>query len=75
VSHALARNWGQAVETLTEALNKNSEIAYAYYFRALAADKVDRKDLLINDLNRFLALAPNAPDAARARRLLEAIRG
>lgn len=75
VSHALARNWSQAVDALTKAINKNSEIAYAYYFRALSAEKVDRKDLLINDLKRFLALAPNAPDALRARRLLEAIQG
>lgn len=75
VSYAMARNWGQAVDTLTEALNKNSGIAYAYYFRAIAADKVDRKDLLINDLQRFLALAPDAPDAPRAQRLLEAIQG
>ncbi len=75
VCQALDRRWEAAVDTLTEALNKNSEIAYAYYFRALAADKVGRKDLLINDLARFLALAPDAPDAPRARRLLEAIRG
>lgn len=75
VSHAMARNWSQAVETLTEALNKNAQIAYAYYFRGLAAEKIDRKDLLINDLQRFLALAPDAPDAPRAQRLLEAIRG
>jgi tetratricopeptide (TPR) repeat protein len=75
VCQALDRQWGSAVETLTQALNQNSEIAYAYYFRALSADKVDRKDLLINDLNRFLALAPDAPDAARARRLLKAIQG
>ena len=75
VSHALARNWAAAVDALTEALNRNPEIAYAYYFRALAADKVDRKDLLINDLKRFLALAPNAPDAARAKSILDAIQG
>ena len=75
VCHALSRNWPQAVDALTRALDKNSEIAYAYYFRALAADKIGRKDLLINDLARFLALAPNAPDAPRARRMLDAIRG
>jgi tetratricopeptide (TPR) repeat protein len=75
ICHAMARNWSQAVDTLTQALSQNSEIAYAYYFRALSAEKVDRKDLLINDLKRFLALAPNAPDAARAKRLLAAIQG
>ncbi len=72
-THAMAHNWDQAVELLTAALNRNSEIAYAYYFRALSAEKVDRKDLLINDLQRFLALAPDSPDAPRARRLLEAL--
>ncbi len=75
VTHAMARNWARAVDTLTEALSQNREIAYAYYFRALAADKVDRKDLLINDLNRFLALAPGAPGAPRARSILDAIQG
>ena len=71
----MARDWGPAVDSLTAALDGNANIAYAYYYRALAADKIDRKDLLINDLQRFLALAPNAPDAPRARRLLEAIQG
>ena len=75
VTHALARNFAPAVEQLTAAIERNSEIAYAYYFRALAADKVDRKDLLINDLERFLALAPGAPEAPRARSLLAALQG
>ena len=75
VSHALARNWAQSVDLLSQALQQNSQIAYGYFYRALAAEKVGRKDLLINDLERFLALAPNAPDAPRARRLLSAIRG
>ncbi len=75
VTHALARNFAPAVEQLTAAIERNSEIAYAYYYRALAAEKIDRKDLLINDLQRFLALAPNAPDAPRAQRLLDAIGG
>ena len=75
VCQALAQQWGPAVESLTAAVSKNSEIAYAYFFRALAAEKVGRKDLLINDLQRFLALAPNAPDAPRAERLLKAIKG
>ena len=75
VTYAMAQRWGPAVDTLTKALNQNPEIAYAYYFRALSADKVDRKDLLLNDLKRFLALAPNAPDAPRAQSILNAIGG
>jgi tetratricopeptide (TPR) repeat protein len=75
VCHAISRNWGQAVDLLTQALEKNPRIAYAYYFRGLAADKVDRKDLLINDLNRFLDLAPDSPDAPRVRSILSAVQG
>lgn len=74
VTQALAQNYAQSVDLLTQALQQNSQIAYAYYYRALAAEKVGRKDLLINDLERFLALAPNAPDADRARRLLAAVK-
>ncbi len=73
VTRAMAQEWQPAVDLLTEALDRNPENAYGYFFRAIAAEKVNRKDLLINDLERFLALAPNAPDAPRARRILEAI--
>ena len=75
VCQALNKQFAPAVDNLTVAVTRNPEIAYAYYFRALSAEKIGRKDLLINDLQRFLALAPGAPDAPRAQRLLDAIKG
>lgn len=66
-------NWDAAVEQLTSALNTDSGLAYAYYYRALAHDKKGRKDLLVNDLGRFLALAPNAPEAGQARAVLNSV--
>ncbi|MEJ2086373.1 MAG: tetratricopeptide repeat protein [Acidobacteriota bacterium] len=62
-------------DQLTKAVDLYSGYAYAYYYRALAADKIDRKDITVNDLDRFLRLAPEAPEAEKARRILQAARG
>lgn len=67
-------NWDAAVEQLNNAINMDSGLAYAYYYRALAHDKKGRKDLLVNDMGRFLALAPNAPEAAQARAILNSVK-
>ena len=75
VSHFLSEQWQQAVDVLSLALERNQRIAYAYYYRGLSADKIDRKDLLINDLNRFLDLAPDSPDAPLVRSILRAVQG
>lgn len=64
-----------AFDHLSGAIEIYSGYAYAYYYRALAANKIDRKDIAVNDLDRFLALAPDAPEAPRASRLLESFRG
>ena len=67
-------NWDAAVEQLNSAINADSGLAYAYYYRALAHDKKGRKDLLVNDMGRFLALAPNAPEAAQAKAILNSVK-
>ncbi len=72
VTRCLQGKWAQALETLTKALELNKGLAYAYYYRALAADKLGKKDLLINDMDRFLHLAPHAPEASRAQAILAA---
>lgn len=59
-----------AFDLLSEALDKNSGIAYAYYYRGLAASKINRKDILFNDLDRFVKMAPDAPEAATAKQIL-----
>ena len=67
-------NWDAAVEQLNSAINMDSGLAYAYYYRALAQDKKGRKDQLVNDMSRFLALAPNAPEAAQAKAILNSVK-
>jgi tetratricopeptide (TPR) repeat protein len=67
-------NWSAAAEQLNHAIEMDSGLAYAYYYRALAQDKLGRKDLLVNDMGRFLALAPNAPEAANAKAILNSVK-
>jgi tetratricopeptide (TPR) repeat protein len=69
VTKAFQEKWQEAYDVLTEAIDKNSGIAYAYYYRGRAASRLGRKDLLVNDLDRFLAMAPNAPEADSARKI------
>lgn len=68
-TRAFQEQWQKAHDLLTEAIDIDSGIAYAYYYRGLAAGKMGRKDLLINDLDRFLAMAPSAPEADNAKKI------
>ncbi|HPC84563.1 MAG TPA: tetratricopeptide repeat protein [Thermoanaerobaculaceae bacterium] len=72
LTRAFQGRWADAVTLLTKALESDSGIAYAYYYRALAQEKLGRKDQLVLDMERFLALAPNAPEAERARAVVAA---
>lgn len=71
----LQKNDRAAFDHFSRAIELYSGFAYAYYYRALAANKIDRKDITVNDLDRFLALAPDAPEAGKAARILQAARG
>lgn len=74
VTQAFKENWGAAAEQLGKAIEMDSGLAYAYYYRGLAQEKLGRKDLLVNDMERFLAIAPNAPEADRAKAILRAVK-
>ena len=68
-TRAFQEKWKDAHDLLNETLKMDSGIAYAYYYRGLAAGKMGRKDLLINDLDRFLAMAPDAPESENAKKI------
>ena len=74
VTQAFKENWPAAAEQLGKAIEMDSGLAYAYYYRGLAQEKLGRKDLLVNDMERFLAIAPNAPEADRAKAILRAVK-
>lgn len=73
VTRAFQESWAAAAEQLTNAINIDSGLAMAYYYRGLAQSKLGHKDLLVNDMSRFLALAPNAPEADGAKAVLRAV--
>ena len=66
------QNWQRAFDSLSAAIDKNPGMAYAYYYRGLAAGKVNKKDILYNDLDHFVKMAPDAPEASNAKQLLGA---
>ncbi len=68
---AAEQRWQDSVDAFTAALAKDSGLAYAYYYRGLAWSKLKRTDQLLLDMDRFLALAPESPDAPKARSVLE----
>lgn len=72
VTRVFQEQWQPAVDQLNRSIEMDSGLAYAYFYRGLAAEKLGRKDLLVNDMERFLALAPTAPEAERARAVLRA---
>ncbi|HKI06640.1 MAG TPA: tetratricopeptide repeat protein [Thermoanaerobaculia bacterium] len=74
VTRAFQENWPAAVEQLNRAVEMDSGLAYAYYYRGLAQDKLGRKDQLVGDMERFLTLAPNAPEAERAKAIIRSIK-
>ena len=67
------KNWQAALDTLTRAIDMDSGIAYAYYYRGLAANGVGKKSLMVNDFDRFLFMASNAPEAEQVSRLLSGL--
>ena len=75
VTRALQEKWPAALDLLNRTVERNTGIAYAYYYRGLVASKVGRKDLTINDFHRFLALAPSSPEAPRVQRILQSVGG
>lgn len=72
VTRVFQEQWQPALDQLNKAIEMDSGLAYAYFYRGLAAEKAGRKDLLVNDMERFLALAPSSPEAERAKAILRA---
>jgi tetratricopeptide (TPR) repeat protein len=75
LSFAFDGKWSEAKDALTAVINSDSAFAPAYFFRGLAWDKLDHKDKMLVDMDSFVKLAPDSPDADKARALLAAAGG
>lgn len=70
LSYLFAENWQEARKAFDMGLGVNPRYAPMYYWRAMAWEKLGKKDKMLLDLDQFVKLAPNAPEAGRARAVL-----
>jgi len=73
LSYLLDENWKAAKNSFDDVHELDPRYAHLYFYRGLASDKLGRKDLLLDDLDQFVKLAPNSPEADTARTILEAM--
>ena len=69
------RNYAAAADAFVKAADLDPQFAYAYYYGGLSFSRVDRTDQMAINFERFLRLAPNAPEAGRVESLMRSVRG
>ena len=67
--------WADAKSAFDVGLSVNPRFAPLYFWRAMAWDKLGRKDNLMIDLDQYIKLAPNGPEAGKARAILKSTGG
>lgn len=69
------REYGQAAETFDRAAELNPSFAYAYYYAGMSYREGSRIDLMAIRFERFLELAPEAPERTRIQAIMRTVRG
>jgi tetratricopeptide (TPR) repeat protein len=69
------REDGPAAETFDRAAELNPSFAYAYYYAGMSYREVSRIDLMAIRFERFLELAPEAPERTRGQAIIRTVRG
>lgn len=72
LSYLYDKQWEKARREFDKGLEIDPRYAPMYFWRAMAWDKIGRKDNMLIDLDQYVKLAPNAPDAGKARALISA---
>jgi tetratricopeptide (TPR) repeat protein len=71
LSYLFAESWQKAKDTFDVGLDADPRFAPMYFWRAMAWEKLGRKDNLLLDLDQYLKLAPKGPYAGKARAVLK----
>lgn len=74
LSYMLQKNWKAARNSFDAVHELDPRYAHLYFYRGLASEKLGRKDQLLSDLNQFVKLAPNSPEAKKARAILASVK-
>jgi tetratricopeptide (TPR) repeat protein len=70
LAYLLGEDWKAAVTSFDDVFEVDPRYAHLYFYRGLAWDKLGEKARFINDLDQFVKLAPNSPEAKTARAIL-----
>ena len=71
LSYLFADKWTEAKDAFDLGLSVDPRYAPMYFYRAMAWDKLGRKDNMLIDLDQYVKLAPNGPDAGFATAVLK----
>jgi tetratricopeptide (TPR) repeat protein len=71
LSYLFAESWSEAKDAFALGLTVNPRYAPMYYWRAMAWEKLGRKDNMLLDLDQYVKLAPNGPMAGKAKSILK----
>jgi len=69
------KEYGDAAASFTKATQLDPMFAAAYYNAGLANYRAKRIDLMTNNFERFVRLAPNAPERPEIEAILRTVRG
>jgi tetratricopeptide (TPR) repeat protein len=71
LSYLFAESWKEAEDAFNLGLSVDPRYAPMYFWRAMAAEKLNRKDKMLNDLDQYVKLAPDGPYAGKAKSILK----
>jgi len=74
-AHAFRQDFKGAVTSLERAVAIDPSNAYAHYQLGLSQYRLKRYDRTIIHFEKFLQLAPNAPEAGQVRSILRTVKG
>jgi tetratricopeptide (TPR) repeat protein len=75
LAKARAEDWAGAAGAFERALELNPTFAYAAYYAALSYSKVNRADKTAEYFERFMRMAPSAPERPGVQSILRTLRG
>lgn len=75
VSAAQFQDWAACAEAFRRAAELDPSFAYAHYFAGLSFSRIGRADRTSEHFERFLRLAPRAPERAAIETLMRTLRG
>jgi len=75
ISYALQNDFASAARSFDVCIDTSPTFAYAYYQSALAYQRLNRPDVMANRFDRFVRLAPSAPERPQVDSILRTISG